>query len=61
MHRRISLFLAVIAIVLAGLAFAGSVFQTAIVVSEAQAQSESSSVRPPDSAVNIERLSLIHI
>ena len=55
MHRRISLFLAVTAIVLAGLAFTGSVFQTAIVVSEAQAQSESSSVRPPDSAVNIER------
>ncbi|MFK7943736.1 MAG: formate dehydrogenase subunit gamma [Paracoccaceae bacterium] len=55
MHRRISLVLAIIAIVFAMAAFTGSVFQTAVVVSEAQAQSGSSSVRPPESAVNVQQ------
>ena len=52
MHRRIARIVAVFALILAVVAFAGSAFQTALVVTEAEAQS---SVRPPDNAVNVQQ------
>ena len=49
MHRRLSLTIAVMALIMSIAVFAGSVLQTGLLIGDAQAQS---SVRPPDNAAN---------